>query len=479
MKEQVLDIGIIGAGVMGASLAENIAGRGYATGIYDLNFSKAQEVSRRADSAGKSLQAFEHLASLIENLSTPRKIGLMVNAGEAMDKLLSELSPLMDTGDIIMDMGNSFYKDTQRREKELAEKGLVFFGVGVSGGEKGALYGPSIMAGSNDDAWPHVAQILTDICAVTADGGKCCGNFGANGAGHFVKMIHNGIEYAYMEAIAEIYMILKQGYGKTPAEIGEIFKEWRKDKRVNSYLVEITGDIACKEDPLGSGFLIDKVKDHAGSKGTGLWTSQTALELHICAPVLVEALLMRYLSAEGDVRKEYFTGQEAVLTGQTAMPGDAALSKEVPVEEVRKTLEFIQYICFEQGLKIIEKASEKYGWQIDLSQVISVWKAGCIIRTDFLDQIIGAAAAAGNAKILAHGQVGPILESCYKSVFSVVNHALTTHVPAPVLSSGMQYYIASKSGTLPTAMIQAQRDCFGAHRYERIDEEGTYHTEWQ
>lgn len=467
MKEQVLDIGIIGAGVMGASLAENIAGRGYATGIYDLNFSKAQEVSRKADSAGKSLQAFEHLASLVQSLSKPRKIGLLVNAGEAMDKLLSELSALMDVGDIIMDMGNSFYKDTQRREKELAPKGLIFFGVGVSGGEKGALYGPSIMAGSDDDAWPHVAQILTDICAVTADGGKCCGNFGANGAGHFVKMIHNGIEYAYMEAIAEIYMMLRQGCGKTPAEIGEIFKGWREDKRVNSYLIEITGDIASKENPLGSGFLIDKVKDHAGSKGTGLWTSQTALELHICAPVLVEALLMRYLSAEGDTRREYFTDQERVLV------------KEVPVEEVRKALEFIQYICFEQGLKIIEKASEKYGWQIDLAAVISVWKAGCIIRTDFLDQIIAAAEAGGNAKFLAHGEVGHILERCYESVLSVVNHGLSAHVPAPVLSSGMQYYIASKSGTLPTAMIQAQRDCFGAHGYERIDREGACHSEWQ
>lgn len=486
MKKESLDIGIIGAGVMGGNLARNIAGRGYRVGVYDLDFSKASAVCKDAGgSGGSSLVPAEKLEQLVDSLSRPRKLGLMVNAGKPVDDLLLKLSDLLEEGDLVMDLGNSYYKDTQKREKAMEQRGIVFFGVGVSGGEKGALYGPSIMAGCGEYGWKNARKILTDICAVAEDGEPCCKNFGAHGAGHFVKMVHNGIEYAYMEAISEIYMIFRKGYGKESGEIGEILDQWSKDRKVNSYLLEITSQIASKRDDRGDGLLIDKIRDRAGSKGTGLWTSETALELHSCSPVLIEALLLRYLSAEDDLRSAYHVKEETrtadpgydMDSGSAPDPGSSGLESDC-VEDVFKTLELIQYVCFEQGLKIIERASEEYGWNIGLSDVISVWKAGCIIRTDFLDTIKEAVSTAGGAKILACREIRKTLAENYQGILNVIHHSLASYVPTPVISSGLQYYIASRSETLPTSVIQAQRDYFGAHGYERTDMDGTYHSEW-
>lgn len=466
MGVELLDIGMIGAGVMGGNLARNMAGKGYCVALYDLDVKKAEAVCNEAREKKEKLKPFSQLTLFVAALRRPRKIGLLVNAGKAVDEVLKELMTVLEEGDIIMDMGNSFFQDTQRREKELKEKGLLFFGVGISGGEKGALHGPSIMAGSNDYGWRHAGALLQDICAVSDQGVRCCKNFGAGGAGHFIKMVHNGIEYAYMEAIAEVYLLLKKVYGVGPERMKTLLGQWTKDKKINSYLLEITAQIVGKKDDCSDGFLLDMVKDRAESKGTGLWTSQCALQLHISAPVLVEALQIRYLSAEEELRKACRVHTVSrVLTRE-------------PEEALRRTLEFIQYICFEQGLKVIEEGAKTFGWQIDLADVVSVWRAGCIIRTDFLDQIEDAVKTRADARILAAENLSQILNHNYDHVCQIVSGALQVHVPIPVISSGVQYYLAAGAKNLPTAMIQAQRDYFGAHGYERTDKDGLYHTEW-
>lgn len=466
MGIEPLDIGMIGAGVMGGSLARNMADKGYMVGLYDVDVHKAEAVCSSAGDERKRLKVFSQLASLIAVLPRPRKIGLLVNAGKKVDEVLKELKTLLEEGDIVMDMGNSFFRDTQRREKELKHKGILFFGVGISGGEKGALYGPSIMVGSDAYGWNQAGPLLRDICAVTGQGTRCCKNFGPGGAGHFIKMVHDGIEYAYMEAIGEVYLLLRKVYGAGPKRIKTLFDQWTQNKKVNSYLLEITAQIVGKRDDLGDRFLIDAIKDRAESKETGLWTSQCALQLHTSAPVLTEALLVRYLSAEEDLRKVY---RERTVS--------CVLTKE-PEEALCKALEFIQYICFEQGLKVIEAGASTFDWSIDLADVVSVWKAGCIIRTDFLDQIEDAVKTRGDAKILAAENLAKILKDSYHGVCQIVSNALPFHVPIPVISSGVQYYLTATAETLPTVMVQAQRDYFGAHGYERLDMNGIHHTEW-
>ncbi len=459
-------IGLIGLGVMGQGIALNLMRHGYQTFVYDKDQEKTQHLAERAK--GGSVYPRSTLQELVESLEKPRKILLLVRAGSDTDTAIEELVPLLESDDMIVDLGNSHYQDTKRREISLGQKKIRFLGTGISGGEKGAQEGPAIMAGGDYSAWQEMEPVLRSIAAPRAEGQSCCGYFGRNGAGHFVKMVHNGIEYGYMELIAEIYLLAKERYGLEPKKAASLFQAFQKDGRVSSYLVGITAKILEKMDEQTGKPLIQLIADGAGNKGTGKWTSEAALELGACVPVLTEALYVRYLSAEPRPK------------GQSRRQEAKASFKKEDQEELRQALEFGQYLCFENGLKLIAKAAAASGWDMDLKKLLDTWENGCIIRTEFSSMIKGACKDAEKAgTILENAGISAILKQTRSGAKKVLKKALDSNVPMPCLSAALQYETAYGSQQLPTVMIQAQRDFFGAHGYRRIDQGGMFHTDWE
>ncbi|QPC46788.1 NADP-dependent phosphogluconate dehydrogenase [Mangrovibacillus cuniculi] len=462
-------IGVIGLAVMGKNLAWNIESRGFSVSVYNRSREKTDEMVR--ESEGKQIVPTYTMEEFVQSLETPRRILLMVKAGAATDATIDQLKPLLDKGDIIIDGGNTFYEDTIRRNKELAELGFHFIGTGVSGGEEGALTGPSIMPGGQKEAYELVAPILKEICA-KVDGDACCTYIGPDGAGHYVKMVHNGIEYGDMQLIAESYALLKHVLGASAEELHEIFAEWNKGE-LDSYLIEITADIFTKKDDETGQPLVDVILDKAGQKGTGKWTSQSALDLGVPLPIITESVFARFISALKDERvkaAEILSGPEA-----SGFEGDRADM----IEKIRKALYMSKICSYAQGFAQMRAASEENGWDLQYGDIAMIFRGGCIIRAQFLQKIKDAYDRNPElANLLLDEYFKEIVENYQYALRDVISLAVQKGVPAPGFAAALSYYDSYRSAVLPANLIQAQRDYFGAHTYERTDKEGIFHTEW-
>lgn len=462
-------IGVIGLAVMGKNLALNIESRGFSVSVYNRSSSKTEEFLQEAK--GKNVVGTYSIEEFVQSLETPRKILLMVKAGTATDATIQSLLPHLEKDDILIDGGNTYYKDTQRRNKELAEIGIHFIGTGVSGGEEGALKGPSIMPGGQKEAHELVKPILEAISA-KVDGEPCTTYIGPDGAGHYVKMVHNGIEYGDMQLISESYFILKQVLGLSADELHEVFAEWNKGE-LDSYLIEITADIFTKKDEETGKPLVDVILDKAGQKGTGKWTSQSALDLGVPLPIITESVFARFISA----MKEERVKASGLLSGPEVKP--VTEHKEELIEAVRKAL-FMSKICsYAQGFAQMKAASEEYNWDLKYGEIAMIFRGGCIIRAAFLQKIKEAYDREPELdNLLLDSYFKNIVESYQGALRQVISLAVAQGVPVPSFSSALAYYDSYRTAVLPANLIQAQRDYFGAHTYERTDKEGIFHTEW-
>lgn len=461
-------IGVVGLAVMGKNLALNIESRGFSVSVYNRSSSKTEEFLQ--ESQGKNVVGTYSIEEFVQSLETPRKILLMVKAGAATDATIQSLLPHLEKGDILIDGGNTYYKDTQRRNQELAESGIHFIGTGVSGGEEGALKGPSIMPGGQKEAHELVKPILEAISA-KVDGEPCTTYIGPDGAGHYVKMVHNGIEYGDMQLISESYFILKHVAGLSAEELHEVFSEWNKGE-LDSYLIEITADIFTKVDEETNQPLVDVILDKAGQKGTGKWTSQSSLDLGVPLPIITESVFARYISAMKDERVE----ASQLIEGPK--PAQSAENKQELIEAVRKAL-FMSKICsYAQGFAQMKAASDEYNWDLKYGEIAMIFRGGCIIRAAFLQQIKEAYDRNPELKnLLLDPYFKDIVESYQSSLRKVISLAVEQGVPVPSFSSALAYFDSYRTAVLPANLIQAQRDYFGAHTYERTDKEGVFHTE--
>ncbi|MBS4216162.1 NADP-dependent phosphogluconate dehydrogenase [Neobacillus rhizophilus] len=463
-------IGVIGLAVMGKNLALNIESRGYTVSVYNRSSDKT-EIFLSKEAAGKRIVGTYSVEEFIRSLERPRKILLMVQAGSATDATIQSLQPYLKEGDIIIDGGNTFFQDTIRRNKELAESGIHFIGTGVSGGEEGALKGPSIMPGGQKEAYELMKPILEAISA-KVEGDACCTYIGPNGAGHYVKMVHNGIEYGDMQLISEAYFIMKQLLGLTAQELHEVFLEWNKGE-LDSYLIEITANIFAKVDEQTGKPLVDVILDSAGQKGTGKWTSQNALDLGVPLPIITESVFSRFISAMKDERVK----ASKLLKGPKATVFEG--KREVFIEAVRKALYMSKICSYAQGFAQMRTASEEYDWNLRYGEIAMIFRGGCIIRAQFLQKIKEAYDRnPGLTNLLLDTYFQEIAETYQSSLREVVAVAITSGIPVPAFSSAIAYYDSYRSETLPANLLQAQRDYFGAHTYQRIDREGIFHTEW-
>ncbi len=462
-------IGVIGLAVMGKNLALNIESRGFSVSVYNRSSSKTEEFLEEAK--GKNVVGTYSIEEFVQSLETPRKILLMVKAGTATDATIQSLLPHLEKDDILIDGGNTYYKDTQRRNKELAESGIHFIGTGVSGGEEGALKAPSIMPGGQKEAHELVKPILEAISA-KVDGEACTTYIGPDGAGHYVKMVHNGIEYGDMQLISESYFILKQVLGLSAEELHEVFAEWNKGE-LDSYLIEITADIFTKKDEETGKPLVDVILDKAGQKGTGKWTSQSSLDLGVPLPIITESVFARFISA----MKEERVKASGLLSGPDVKP--VTENKEELIEAVRKAL-FMSKICsYAQGFAQMKAASEEYNWDLKYGEIAMIFRGGCIIRAAFLQKIKDAYDREPELdNLLLDSYFKNIAESYQGALRQVISLAVAQGVPVPSFSSALAYYDSYRTAVLPANLIQAQRDYFGAHTYERTDKEGIFHTEW-
>jgi 6-phosphogluconate dehydrogenase len=470
MSEQ--DIGLIGLAVMGENLILNMESHGYSVAVYNRTVSKVDNfVNGRAK--GKNIKGFHTLEEFVKSLRKPRKVMLMVKAGKPVDEFIDHLIPLLEKGDIIIDGGNSHFPDTIRRTKYVEEKGLLYIGTGVSGGEEGALKGPSIMPGGSPAAWPHVDSIFKDIAAKVEDGSPCCEWVGSDGAGHFVKMVHNGIEYGDMQMIAEAYWIMKNALGMSTNEMQGIFTEWNKGE-LDSYLIEITSEIMGKKDDQTGKPMLDVILDTAGQKGTGRWTSFEALNLGVPAPTVIEAVLARAMSA---IKEERVAASKKLHVPQEQFSDN----KKDFIEMIRKAL-FASKICsYAQGFQLMRAAAEEYNWDLKFGEIALMWRGGCIIRAQFLSKI--KAAFDNNPKLenlLLDDYFKSIIESHQKAWRKVIATAVEMGIPVPAFSSALAYYDGYRSERVPANLLQAQRDYFGAHTYERVDKPRGqfFHTNW-
>ncbi|CAG9612202.1 6-phosphogluconate dehydrogenase, NADP(+)-dependent, decarboxylating [Bacillus rhizoplanae] len=463
-------IGVVGVGVMGKSLALNFESKGYSVALYDISKEKVNEIIE--ENRGKNLVGTHMVEEFVNSLESPRKILLMVNAGEITDKAIDSLLPHLDKGDILIDGGNTYFGDTIRRNKRLAEEGINFIGAGVSGGEEGALKGPSIMPGGQKDAYEKVKDMLENISA-KVNGEPCCSYIGPDGAGHYVKMVHNGIEYGDMQLICEAYFFLKQTLDLTAEEFHEIFAEWNKGE-LNSYLIEITADIFTKKDEETGKPLVDVILDTAGQKGTGKWTSQSALDLGISLPIITESVFARCISA----LKEERVNASKVLSGPKDKPA-LGIEKAELIEAVRQALYMSKICSYAQGFTQLKAASEEYDWNLDFGSISMLWRGGCIIRAAFLQNI---KEAYDNNTDLPNLLLDPyfkeIVESYQGGLRQIISLAVQQGIPVPAFSAAISYYDSYRTATLPANLLQAQRDYFGAHTYKRVDKEGTFHTKW-
>ena len=466
------DIGLIGLAVMGENLVLNMERNGFCAAVYNRTVEKVDNfISGRG--AGKKFIGCHSLEELCANLKSPRRIMMMVKAGKAVDDLIEQLIPHLDKGDILIDGGNSYFPDTIRRTKYLAEKGFNFIGTGVSGGEEGALLGPSLMPGGSPEAWPAVKPIFQAISAKVAGGLPCCEWVGSDGAGHYVKMVHNGIEYGDMQMICEAYWLLKNILGLSAAELHEVFEEWNAGE-LSSYLIEITSAIFTKTDPETGKPVVDIILDTAGQKGTGKWTSQSALDLGAPAPTVAEAVFSRCLSA---VKEERVAASKVIKGITKEFSGD----KKAFIESVRKALYASKICSYAQGFQLMKLAAKEYNWDLQYGEIALLWRGGCIIRATFLEKIKAAFDKDPElANLLMDDFFRQAIDDCQSAWREVVAQAVLCGVPVPAFSSALAYFDGYRSGNLPANLLQAQRDYFGAHTYERVDAERGkfFHTEW-
>jgi 6-phosphogluconate dehydrogenase len=461
------DFGLIGLGVMGRNFILNVADNGYKAFGYDLD--QSQVAALKAEGHPDQVDATSDIVTFTKSLRTPRKIMLLVPAGKIVDQVIESLLPHLDKDDIIIDGGNSFFTDTDRREGYLKEKGIHFFGSGVSGGAKGARRGPSIMPGGNKEAYQHVKPIFEAVSA-KYKGEPCVAYLGPKSAGNYVKMVHNGIEYSMMQLTSEIYDLMKKSVGLSNTELHEVYSTWNSG-RLQSFLVEITAEIFTQKDTLTNGDLVDMILDKAKQKGTGKWTSQNAMDLGIPVPTIDMAVSMREISA---------LKEERVLADQLySRPKPGVISKEQMIAQAEQALYFSFIISYAQGLHQLEVASREYGYELDMAVIAKIWRAGCIIRAGLLADIAEAYTAKPDLAnlLLSPAFVGKV-QGTMPAVRSLVAYAAQSGIPVPGLASALSYFDAYTSSNLPLNLIQAQRDHFGSHTYERIDREGIFHTEW-
>ncbi len=460
------DIGVIGMAVMGRNLARNIARHGHRVAIYNRTAARTHEVMEAHGSEGTFVPA-ERMEDFVNSLSTPRRIILMVQAGGPTDATIESLTPLLEEGDIVVDGGNAQFTDTRRREAELREKGLHFVGAGISGGEEGALNGPAIMPGGSPESYAALGPILEDIAA-KYEGEPCCAYMGPDGAGHYVKMVHNGIEYADMQFIAEAYDLLRAS-GMTVPEIADVFEEWNAGE-LESYLIEITAIVLRQTDPRTSAALVDVIADAAAQKGTGMWTVQSGLDLGVPVNTIAESVFARAVSSHPRLRS---AGQESLAGPDPAIEAGPSF-----VDHVRDALYSAKVIAYAQGLDQIRTASEEYEWNIDIADVAKIWRAGCIIRARLLEQIRSEYAGANLPTLLTAPSIRGGLDRAQEGWRTTVATAARAGVPAPGFSAALAYYDSVRAQRLPAALLQGLRDYFGAHTYQRVDDEGHFHIEW-
>jgi 6-phosphogluconate dehydrogenase len=467
---ELAQIGVTGLAVMGRNLARNFARHGHRVAIHNRSYAKTESLLAEAGSEGTFLPA-RSMADFVASLEKPRRVLIMVKAGAPTDAVIEELIPLLEDGDIVIDAGNAHFPDTIRREKKLAELGLHFVGTGVSGGEEGALNGPSIMPGGSRESYESLGPLLESIAAVV-DGVPCCTYVGPNGAGHFVKMVHNGIEYADMQLIAEAYDLIRQGTGASAAEISTIFKTWNEGD-LESFLIEITAEVLGHKDAKTGKAFVDIVLDQAEQKGTGRWTVQNALDLGVPITGIAEATFARALSGSVPQRE----------AARAKLPGNAAewsvQDRDGFVEDVRQALYASKVVAYSQGFDQIAAASAEYNWNIDRGAMASIWRGGCIIRARFLNRITEAYERNPELPLLlADDYFADAVGNSLSAWRRVVAGAAQNGVPTPAFSSSLAYYDGIRAERLPAALVQGQRDFFGAHTYHRVDAEGSFHTEW-
>ena len=466
------DVGLIGLAVMGENLILNMENHGFSVAVYNRTTSKVDNfINGRAQ--GKNIKGCYSLEELVQSLKPPRKVMIMVKAGKAVDDLIESLIPLMNKGDILIDGGNSYFPDSVRRTAYVEEKGLLYIGTGVSGGEEGALKGPSIMPGGSKEAWPEVKPIFQSIAAKVKDGSPCCEWVGSDGAGHFVKMVHNGIEYGDMQMIAESYAIMQQVLKMAPQEMQTIFSQWNEGE-LDSYLISITADIMGKKDEETGKPMVDVILDTAGQKGTGRWTSMEALKLGVPAPTVVEAVLARAMSA---IKEERVAASD-ILHGPTAKFSG---QRDDFVEMVRQALYASKICSYAQGFQLIREAAKEYNWNLKYGEIALMWREGCIIRAQFLGNI--KEAYDKNPKLqnlLLDDYFRNAIENSQHAWRKVVATAIEWGIPVPAFSSALAYYDGYRSAQVSANLLQAQRDYFGAHMYERVDKPRGefFHTNW-
>ena len=476
MHEQC-DIGLIGLGVMGRNLVLNMADHGFSVAAFNRTTQKVDDFAA-GPAKGKSIMGVYSPGELVKSLKTPRRVMMMVKAGEPVDSNIQQLVPLLEKGDIIIDGGNSYYEDTERRIKDLEPQGIFFMGTGISGGEEGARHGPSIMPGGSRDAWPHVQPIFQSIAAKVGPNNDipCCDWIGGGGAGHYVKMIHNGIEYGDMQLICEAYSLLREGLALTNDGLYDVFAEWNRGD-LDSYLIEITRDIFSVKDPKSDRFLVDVIMDRAVQKGTGRWTAESALQLGVPTTLITEAVYARQLSAlkENRIRaSKLLRGPEgAVAQFRESVDRDAF------IEAVRQALYASKICSYAQGFFQMQAAGEENGWGLNYGDIALLWRGGCIIRAAFLQKIKEAFARDVDLEnLLLDPYFNEVVENSQVAWRYVVSTAARVGIPTPAFSAALAYYDGYRSARLPQNLLQAQRDYFGAHTYERIDEEGVFHSDW-
>lgn len=467
-------VGVVGLAVMGENLARNIERNGFAPAVYNRTPARTREMLAESPQGSQLLGAYS-VKEFVASLERPRRVLLMVKAGTAVDSVIDDLAPFLEQGDILIDGGNSFFQDTERRSKDLTDRGFNFVGMGVSGGEEGALWGPSLMPGGPAEAYAELESMLTAISA-KSDSGPCVTHVGPGGAGHYVKMVHNGIEYGDMQLIAETYDVMRRALGMTAPEIADVFERWNEGK-LESFLVEITATVLRHVDEETGKPLVDIIADQAEQKGTGRWTSQSSYELATPIPVIDAAVIARSLSA----LKLKRVAASNLLHGPEASNGQPPPSPEraTTIDALEDALYFSKISSYAQGMALLRAASSAYEWNLNLSEIARIWKAGCIIRARLLDPITSAF---DNASSLDNLMLDPFFTAAINggmpNVRSVLHTALDIGIPTPALSSALNYVDTYRQEFLPANLIQGQRDFFGAHTYKRLDREGTFHTQW-
>ena len=465
-------VGVYGMGVMGQSLALNMANHGYSVAVCNLEPENTRAFLDGKAASRENVTACYGLEAFVDALEKPRRIVLMITAGAAVDQVADQLAPLMEPGDILVDGGNSFYADTRRREAALRERGIRFFGVGVSGGERGALEGPCIMPGGDRTAYEELRDLLTDISAKAADGAPCCAYMGPDGAGHYVKMVHNGIEYADIQLICECYGLMRQVAGLTVKECQTVFEDWNRG-RLESYLVEITAKILKVRDPDTGKPLVDVILDTAGQKGTGKWTSVEGLDTGVAVPTIAQAVFARCLSAA--------KAERVAAAKRFTWPGGPAVADRAAfLRDLEESLYAAKICSYAQGFALLKAATGEYGWDLDYAAIALIWRGGCIIRAKFLDDIAAAFQAEPDlSNLMCAGIFAPVLQAAQPAWRRTAALSIQSGAAAPALLSTLSYFDLYRSADCPACLLQAQRDFFGAHTYRRKDCKGVFHTQWE